>query len=368
MGSNMSRICFLNTTRFWGGGEKLHLEYAIKFRALGYEVFIACHPGSRLEMQSKAENIPVVTFVHNKLSYLNPIKIHRLSSFFKTHRIDTLIFSGSSDFKAGSLAARKAGVARIVYLRGLAVPIRNSWINRFLLRDVVTHAIANSEETRRTMLQHMSHLIPSDKVKVIYHGIDLAEYPAPVLNESAVVATPGKPVVIGNAGRLTVQKGQHLLLEIAHMLRKRGINFRMNIAGAGELETALRNLIVEYGLQDYVTLSGFVSDIPGFMKSIDVFVLTSKWEGFGYVLVEAMAAGKPVVAFDITSNPEIIDRDVTGFLVPYPDLITMTDKLDLLINNPPLAAKMGEMGRLRVSQLFVLDDRIKALEAALLNP
>lgn len=368
MGSNMKRICFLNTTRFWGGGEKLHLEYAIQFRALGYEVFIACHPGSRLEEQSKAEKIPVFTFVHNKFSYLNLIKIHQLKAFLKTHQIDTLIFSGSSDFKTGCLAARQAGISRIVYLRGLAVPIRNSWINRFLLRDVVTHAIANSEETRRTMLQHMGHLIPSDKVKVIYHGIDLTDYPVTANQESAVNATPGSAVVIGNAGRLTPQKGQHLLLEVVHLLRKRGVNFKLNIAGTGELETSLRTSIAEYGLQDHVTLSGFVSDMPVFMQSIDVFVLTSKWEGFGYVLVEAMAAGKPVVAFDITSNPEIIERDVTGFLVPYPDLITMADKLELLISNRTLALSMGEKGRLRVGQMFVLEDRIKELEATLLNP
>jgi glycosyltransferase involved in cell wall biosynthesis len=110
---------------------------------------------------------------------------------------------------------------------------------------------------------------------------------------------------------------------------------------------------------------GFVEDMDSFMNSIDLFLLTSEWEGFGFVLVEAMMREVPVICFDITSNPEIIKDKETGFLVPFGDLDEFTERIKALSSNSELRQKMGEAGKKRVLEHFVIEDRIRELDECL---
>ena len=98
------------------------------------------------------------------------------------------------------------------------------------------------------------------------------------------------------------------------------------------------------------------------MSSIDIFILTSKWEGFGYVLVEAMVQSKPVLGFNITSNPEVVTHEETGYLVPYGDMDLLTKNTVSLIQNAELRKSLGSAGFKRVQEKFILEDRILELE------
>ena len=94
----------------------------------------------------------------------------------RKENIGTIIINLSSDLKVAGIAAKLAGVRNIIYRRGSAIAIRDTWLNRFLYREVVTEIIANSEETARTILQNNQKLVPEEKIKVIYNGIDLEVY------------------------------------------------------------------------------------------------------------------------------------------------------------------------------------------------
>ena len=128
----MKNVCFVNTTGFWGGGEKLHLEYALKFRARGLNVFLVVKPGGSLHNVADRESFSCFGLKTGNLSFLNIFKINKLAQYFTLKNIDTVIYSSSPDFKLGSLAARKAGVTNIVYLRGMAVPVIKSIINKYI--------------------------------------------------------------------------------------------------------------------------------------------------------------------------------------------------------------------------------------------
>ncbi len=359
----MKNICFFNSTKFWGGGEKLHLEYAERFHAKEYKVFLATKQGSPLEAKSKSFKLPILHVGISNLSVFNPFKIIRLTRLFKANAIDTLFFSTSQDAKAAGIAAKRAGVKRIVYLRGLAVPIKKNPLNAYLLKNVYTHLLVNSKETARTMKQNFDDGFPDEKIKVIYHGIELEQ--ANTQNRQGRPDQKQKKIIIGNAGRLTQQKGQHLFIDIAKEIKAKGIDFKIQIAGTGDLEEKLKKDILEHNLQSYIEMLGFVPDIGGFMRSIDIFALTSLWEGFGYVIVEAMAEKKPVVAFDISSNPEIISNNETGYLVPVNDTKSFAEKLLELIQNDDLREKMGLRARKSVEERFELNERIDEIEAYL---
>ncbi|MFV0531790.1 MAG: glycosyltransferase [Flavobacteriales bacterium] len=166
-------ICFLNSINFWGGGEKLHLENAIEFRHLGHKVIIAAREDSPLHTKSKLHGFKTVNVKIGNLSFLNPLKHIQLIKFFKKNNIDTVIFSASQDLKLGSLSANFAGVKRIVYMRGLATPVKGTPLNKIIYKNVLTHIIANSKATKNGILKNLTNYIESHKIKVIYHGIDL---------------------------------------------------------------------------------------------------------------------------------------------------------------------------------------------------
>jgi glycosyltransferase involved in cell wall biosynthesis len=246
-------------------------------------------------------------------------------------------------------------------MRGLAVPIKNTILNRFLFNTVLTHIIANSIETKRTITKNLCKSINIDqKVKVIYHGIDLKLFDKKSTDES--FQNSDQKLIIGNAGRLTYQKRQIDLIKIAHKLKEKGLKFKMLIAGTGELKAEIEKSLGEYNLQDEIILLGFVEDIASFMRSIDIFVLPSAREGFGYVIVEAMAASKPVVAYNVSSNPEIIRENQTGYLIDHPDLEMFCTKVELLLRSKDERILFGQNGRMIVEKMFQLDDKITELE------
>jgi glycosyltransferase involved in cell wall biosynthesis len=364
----MKHICFFNSITFWGGGEKLHLENAISFRDRSYQVTVASNKNSLL--YNKASSAGFATFpvsVHN-LSFLNPIKILRLVRFYRKQQIDTVVFSASQDLKLGSIAAKIAGVKRIVYLRGLSLPVKATLTNILIFRSILTHIVLNSQDTKKNTLKHLKKYVDESRVHVIYHGIELNIDSTQNVNKLKLIEEKGRGIILGNAGRLTAQKGQEHLIRIASLLKKHGIKFTLFIAGSGELEQKLNSLIEEYDVRKEVILTGFVNDMDGFMNAIDIFLFTSIWEGFGYVIVEAMVKSKPVVAFDITSNPEIIAADKTGFLVAYPDLEQFAERTIQLINDPSLRKSMGAAGKQSVFDRFNLNDRISEFEQCLISP
>lgn len=354
----MNKVCFFNSTPFWGGGEKLHLEYALYFKQVGVDVILACKPKSPLHKKAQEAGLSTLSVTAGNLSFLNPFAVHKVAKALKTHGVDTVIATTSEDIKICAFASKKANISRVVYLRGLAVPIKNSIVNRLIFSKYLTHIVANSEETKRQMFTHISENNIGAKVGVIYHGIDTSIS----LTTQQVYPLPHKKpntVILGNAGRLTKQKGQDLLIAVAKILKDRNVDFQLYIAGDGALKEDLEATIKSHNLTNHVFLLGFVAEMNAFMNAIDVFLLSSAWEGFGFVLVEAMLTGCPVVAFNKSSNPEIVSDQETGFLVTYPDVDAFADKVEMLIKDEALRKTLGEKGKQRVRSHFDKQQRIK---------
>ncbi|WP_159522433.1 glycosyltransferase [Sunxiuqinia indica] len=346
----MKNICFFNSTLFWGGGEKSHLEYAINFHRHNYQVCIVASSGSVLESKARASGIRVYTYKISNLSFLNPFKINALAKFFRSKNIDTLFLNSSPDLKLGGLAAQKAGVKNIVYMRGLAVPVKSNALNRYLLTKVITHPVPNSLDTRKAFLTHLKPHLNESNVPVIYRGINFEEWDSRPVSTSDF-SESGK-IILGNVGRLVEQKGQKHLVELANILRERKLNFKLYIVGSGPLENNLQKLIQENGLENLIELIGFQSDVKSFLNSIDLFVFPSLWEGFGNAMVEAMAEKKVPVAFKLTSNPEIIENGENGFLIDYADMNAFADKVEFLATQPEKRKEMGKKARESVIQKF----------------
>lgn len=356
-------ICFFNTTMTWGGGEKWHFDMSRSLMHRGYKVRLYTNINSELYLRARSAGIPVSSIKVGGLSFLNPFRVTGLTRLLRRDMAGVLIINDSRDLKLAGLAGRLAGVTRIIYRRGSAIPIRNTFLNRWIFRYLVDNIIANSRQTARTILAHYNRLFPVEKIHVIYNGMDLPHFDS--LSDDPPYRRQGSEVIIGHAGRLTRQKGQHHLLEMAVMLKQKEVDFKLLIAGKGPLEAELRKSASDRGLTREVVFLGFTESVKGLMQASDIFVLPSLWEGFGYVLTEAMACSKPVVAFDISSNPEVVIHGETGFLVEPFNTEAMTEKIMELVRNPELRQKMGAAGSQRVIQHFTLNHAVNQVETLL---
>ncbi|MBL7111825.1 MAG: glycosyltransferase [Bacteroidales bacterium] len=358
--ADRDRLCFFNSLISWGGGEKWHHDISTRLIRSGYKAIAITNKDSELYKRISVTGIKTYQVPVSNLSFLNPFKIMQLVRIFKKEKVRTLIVNLSSDLKVAGLAAKLSGVDNVIYRRGSAIPIRNTALNRFIYKNLVTEIIANSEETRRTILHNNPRLFDSNKIRIIYNGIDLTEYGK--TRARVLYKRHNGEIILGNAGRLTEEKGHIYLLELARELKKRNANFKILIAGSGKLNNKLRKTARMYDVHKEVKFLGFVKNIRSFNRTIDIFLLTSLWEGFGYVMVEAMAEERPVVAFDIRSSAEIIDDGKTGFLAEKGNVEDLADKVSTLMNSEELRKEFGQHGKEKVEQIFTIDKALRKVE------
>jgi len=351
-------ICFFNTTAFLGGGEKKHLGYALKYKEFGHSVQMVVGPGSVLESKCIEHKIEYKTVKLGGTSFLNPIKIGKLKAWFSEKQVDVVFFNGSKDIKTGGKAATHARVKHRVYWRGIAVSPKPTRLNQMIFGKYLTQVITNSQETKNKILESLPQA--ATKTHVVYNGIDFAAYDS-IPNTSDEIPNRTAKLVLGNAARLTKQKAQHILIDLAIRLKQEEIDFEVWIAGKGEEKENLEQLISANGLQNHVKMLGFISNVKAFMSAIDILVFPSFWEGFGFSIVEANACNKPVIGFRISSNPEIIEHKENGVLVDEISSERFVEETLQLIQNDKLRAHISENASTRVRIKFDLDNQAQEM-------
>lgn len=335
-------ICFVNSIIPWGGGEKWHFENALLLSEKEYNISFITHPKSVLhEKLSLQKEINLFGIKISKWSIFNPVKIFKIYKFLKENNIETVLLNFPNDLKIMSITAKLAKVKNIIYRRGSDIPIKNSLTNRLLFKYSVTHMIANSIATSKSINVNSKDkdLFPKEKIKIIYNYINFN-----FENNSNELYKKDdfEELVLGNVGRIDKQKYQEFLVYVSENLKSRGIKHKIIIAGTGKLEKKLKQLIDEKKLNEQFLFSGFLKDVSKLYNVIDIFVLPSIWEGFGYVIAEASAHKKPTIAFDISSMPELIKDGNTGFLVPLNDLTLFCDKIEYFYKNRNQVETFGE--------------------------
>lgn len=360
----MGRICFFNTAIAWGGGEKWHLEVSSYLHGKAHDVLVVAHRKSELLKRVKKAQIPYEAIEINNLSFLNPLKHLKIRKLFKQYDIDTVVMNLSRDVKVAAPSAKAAGVTSIIYRRGSAIPIKNTFLNRYYFKSTITDILANSEATKKTVLQNNANLFPKNKIKVIYNGVEI---PQNIEKKEYKESPKRAEFTILTVGRLEAQKNQKFLIHLAKELLERKLQFKICIGGEGRLREELEKLIVDLEVGGHVVLAGFIKNPMEFIDNGDIFVLPSLWEGFGYVLAEAALCKKPIIAFDTSSNPELVVNNKSGYLISPGDIKGFANAIENLYRRPELAKKMGEKGFEYVKNHFDKKKKLQEIEVYLLN-
>lgn len=294
-----------------------------------------------------------------------------LRRFIRRHGIELVHHNNGFDV-ATVVLCRLLGIPLIAYQRGSEW---NSWLVR-RLAPLVTRYIANSEATRRDLL---ALGISGDQISVVFPPVDLADFapesgasgasaPAAPAPERAAFGVGSAALCFGIVGQLQEWKGQKVFLRAARHVIEARPDARAWVIGSapagGEAYAhELRALAHELGIADRLVFTGFVTDVPGFIRLLDVVVHASTHpEPFGRVIVEAMLAGRPVVASDAGGPREIIVPERTGLLVPPGDHRAMSRAILRLLEDDALRARMADAARSEALRRFSAEQHARRVE------
>jgi len=350
------RILFSSCLDEWGGGEHWMLSAAVGLRGRGHDVRLACRDDGALGRHAAEAGLPV-----DDLRFrgdLDPATSWRFWRICRRHRIDLCCLNMDKVLRVTGPAARLAGAA-VVPRRGSESPVGGKISHKIAYLKVADGVIANSTATRRTMLDSAPWL-PPGKIRIIYNGIDCGRYADASARERVrreLGAGPDDPV-IGMVGELTSRKNHRAVVSRLAALRERFPGLQVWIAGEGPERDALAELA-----GDGLRLLGFRDDVPDLLQGVDLFCHPALREGFGYVIVEAMAAGKPVIVARASNLPEIVGDEETGLLVDPIDEAAWETAIADLLADPERAGVLAAAGRARANTAFDIERMLDEVEA-----
>jgi len=229
-----------------------------------------------------------------------------------------------------------------------------TWFRK-CMRLMVGHYIAVSRDLESWLVSSIG--VSRKRVSQIYNGVDADSFSggeAKTVFPDGFLPSDKLPVIIGTVGRLAEVKDQALILKAIDILLRDfpRDSLRCVIVGEGPMRSELESTIEKLGLNDVVWLAGESDNVAGFLNAMDIFVLPSLGEGISNTVLEAMAAGLPVVASDVGGNPELVEHDKTGLCFPVGDEIQFAGCLSTLISNPERRRNMGHVARQRTERDF----------------
>jgi glycosyltransferase involved in cell wall biosynthesis len=248
----------------------------------------------------------------------------------------------AADF--GRLAAPLAG-AKLVLHEHFAdprMPAYQALADR-ALRRLAHGAIAVSGSTREFLMRE--RFVPEDRVRLIWNGAPLDEF-APVPRERALrvrreLGIADDAPLVGTIGRLNAQKGHRFLIDAAALVLARRPEARVLVAGDGDLMHELRAQAARLSLADRVVFTGHRTDVPDLLGALDVFCLSSLYEGTPLALFEAMAAGKPIVSTAVDGCREVLADGTTALLVPPSDPGALAAAIERLLGDSRLRGDLA---------------------------
>lgn len=330
-----------------GGQERVILDLARGLVDRGHRAtVISLSEGGTL--RSRFAGIPVETI--DAGTGVNPSTIAKLARRFRALKPDVVHTHNRSPMIYAAPAAKLARVPRLVHTKhgrsdgGTAVTVLSRLYHRY---------VAVSEDTARVAIE--KERVPAKLVTVIENGIDTRAFvpdPAARMRVRRELGVPPTACLVGTTGRMVVEKNYGLLIAAAAGVV--GKDVRLVLVGDGPERAALERG-VEPASAPYVAFLGMRHDIPALLSAFDVFALSSTTEGLPIAVIEAMAAGLPILATAVGGLPKVVTQGETGVLVPSENLGAYRAALHELTSDGDLRSRLGEAARTDAASRFSLD-------------
>ncbi|MFQ5480313.1 MAG: glycosyltransferase family 4 protein [Thermodesulfobacteriota bacterium] len=387
------KILVLDTGKEWGGGTVSLLELLKRLDPARYEVtalfYTNYSKGSGSDIRRELEAIDV-EFIHLEIrkrflakaikevgrgalwalpsmrkkfitfyDYTERIEPagKAIASILKEGQFDMLYMNNQpSSNMEGMLAAGIAGTLCIQHSR---VEVELTRAEAAEVNRVVDRVICVSKGVMNSLIKAG---VLAKRCCLVHNGIDPSVKAArPAQEVRDALGVKKDEFLIGTVGSLIKRKRVGILLETIALLRKKGIEVKGLIAGAGPEEEALKERAAGLGIAEQVTFTGFSADALSYIRAMDIFMLTSIKEGLPRVILEAMLMERPVVAARVTGPAELVINDVTGFLVEGAGAEDFARQVKRLLSSPELRTAMGQKGKRRVVKDFSIESYVEGV-------
>lgn len=344
-------IAFCITDLDPGGAERALVQLVIRLDRNRFEPHVIClSPPGQLVDTLRAADVRVTCLnVRRRWDLFVVWRLFRELRRIRPTILQTFLFHANL---AGRIAAWLARVPHVVCGIRVAEKRRNSYLRLDRLTEwMVEKQVCVSEAVREHSLTYGG--LNPQKLVVIPNGVDYEKFSsAAPIDFSPWKIEPTDHVWV-TVGRLDPQKGPWDLLDAVEKLHANHPRLKLLWAGRGPLQADMQRWIDDHGLQDTIHLVGWQDNIPGLLKAANGFVLCSHWEGMPNVVLEAMAAGLPVISTNVEGVAEIIDDGKTGWIVKSDE--DFSNRWDAVLQYPDASSRIAAAGQQKVRQHFSWD-------------
>lgn len=358
----MRTILYLSTSSGPGGAERVISNLAASLDPQRYRAVLCLfRPGW---LQERSESRGIRTFIiptHGMTDWRWALQFKRL---LRQERVD-LVHAHEFDANTqGTFVAALTGIPLVATVHG-----KNYFWERFRRR--LAYRWVSRKATMVAVSQNLKQFIVEKvgvaphRLKVLYNGVHALQQcsSVEVYQCRKELGLPESHQIVGVVGNLYPVKGHQYLIDAIPSILMTCPNTSFVFAGRGELEAELKSQVYRLGVETKVFFLGLRQDIPRILAMLDVFVLPSLSEGLSMAILEAMIAGKPVVATQVGGNPELVLNGETGFLVPPRDSQALASSVVTLLTNRQQAAQFSERGKRRAEGQFSLQTMVSSYQS-----
>jgi glycosyltransferase involved in cell wall biosynthesis len=353
-------VLHVSTAKSWRGGEQQLAYLTQGLTTLGIDQVVLCPVGSPLSKRMMEASILVATFSDRGLLDISLARtIHKLCN---SKPFDIIHCHDSHAHSAAVLSVYLFGHRTpVVVSRRVDFPVSPHILSRWKYNHPCVHRILCVSEAIRTITA--PSIKDTSRLAVVHSGIDLAMYEKRTdprkLKEELGLKDSDK--IVGNLSALADHKDYPTFIRSAAKVIRTDPSVHFIIAGKGDEEKRIRKMIGALKLEKNVHLLGFRSDVVNIMQSLDVFLITSVTEGLGTIVLEAFAAGTPVVATRAGGIPEMVMNEVTGLLADPGDDEALAGATLHLLQHPVLSKQLVQHAYKRVQDFSFRETAQKTL-------
>ncbi len=345
----------------FGGQELRILNEADGLKRRGHELTLICPEEAEIYRIGKSRGLDVAALPIGKKSLAGVIA---LRNWIKLHQPDVINTHSSADSWLVALATRfMKNRPAIVRTRHVSAPVANNITSRWLYTRSCDHVVTTGEKLRE-MFINVNGYLPSH-ITSIRTGIDLSRFkPGDKLDARRVLGLNENDVIVGIVATLRSWKGHRFLID-AFATLPFDADLKLLIVGDGPQDAALRQRVVEFGLDERVLFAGRQDNVENWMQAMDIFCLPSYAnEGVPQSLMQSQACGIPAVTTLVGSIDEAIVSEKTALIVPPKDVSSLADALKVLISDDNKRIQMGLAAARQAADNFsekIMLDKMEAI-------
>jgi glycosyltransferase involved in cell wall biosynthesis len=350
MGEKQVKVLHIDTEYCWRGGQQQAAYLLQGMIEKKYKTAMLCQPNSALHRFCANNDLP-----HFSLKIKGEYDIvagYKIAQVCKIYRFNILHLHSAHAVSVGIWAKLFSPKLKLIAMRRVDFHISKNCLSYLKYSaNIIDKIICISERIKQVLIEDG---IPEKKLTVIHSGIDLKKYSNVIpVNLYEKYNIPKDNIVVGTVAALVGHKDYPTLLHAAKKVIDTNSNVTFIALGSGKDERKIKKLAEDLRLKEKFIFAGFQENIGGFLKSFDIFVLSSKLEGLGTSILDAMAVGIPVIATEAGGIPEIIRNGKNGLLIPIQNPKDLAEAVILLANDKNRREQLVKAGKESVKKFDI---------------